>query len=62
MEKEVTWVATKAEDAEKFKQCELDVELPEYTVNLELLLNTRNCIVLYESMSLTMVKIHQHIK
>ena len=39
-----------------------EVELPEYTVALELLLNTREYAVLKDSMSFTMVKRHQSIK
>ena len=56
MEKKLVEVATKAEEAE------VEVELPEDIVTLELLLNTRDCVVLYESISLNRVKRYQQIK
>ena len=62
MEKEVVEVATKAEEAEEVEGVKAEVELPEYTVALELLLNTREYAVLKDSMSFTMVKRHQSIK
>ena len=43
MEKEVLEVATKVEEVEEAK---VEVELPEDTVTLEVLLNTRDCVVL----------------
>ena len=43
MVKEVVDVATKAEES---KEAKVETELPEDTINIELLLNTRNCVVL----------------
>ena len=43
MEKEVLQVATKAEED---KESEVEVELPEDTFNLKILINTRDCVVL----------------
>ena len=39
-------VATKAEEAEEVKEAEVEVDLPEDTVSLELLLNIRNCVAI----------------
>ena len=46
----------------KAKEAEVKVELPEDEVTLEVLLNTRDYVVLKESMSLTTVTWHQWIK
>ena len=46
MEKEVVEVATKAEEADEVEKSEVEVELPEDTVTMEILLNTKNCVVL----------------
>ena len=59
MEKELVKVNTKANEVEEF---EVEVELTEDIVNLGLLINTRDCVVLYESIYLTTVKRHQQIK
>ena len=59
MEKKVVKVNTKANEVEEF---EVEVELTEDIVNLGLLINTRDCVVLYESIYLTTVKRHQRIK
>ena len=39
-------VATKAEEAKEADVAEVEVELPEDTVTLEILLNTRDCAVI----------------
>ena len=43
MEKEVVEVSTKAKETE---EAEVEVDMPEDTVTLELLLNIRECVVL----------------
>ena len=39
-------VATKDEEADEVKETEVEVGLPEDKVTLELILNTRDCVVL----------------
>ena len=39
-------IATKAEEANEVKEAEVEVELPEDTITLELLLNTKDCVVI----------------
>ena len=56
MEEEAEEVATKAKDTD------VEVDLPENTVNLELLLITRDCVVPYATTSLTKVKRNHRIK
>ena len=54
--KEVVEVGIKAEEAEEVEESEIEVELTENTFTLEILLNTRDCVVVWASKSLTMVK------
>ena len=58
MEKEVVGVATKNDEAE---EAEVEVDLQEDKITLDVLPNTRDCVVLYESMSLNTVTRHQWI-
>ena len=46
MEKEVVEVATKEKKAEEVEEAEVEVDLAHDTVNMELILNTRDCVVL----------------
>ena len=43
MEKEVAEVSTKAEED---KEAEVEVDMPEDTVTMKILINTRDCVVL----------------
>ena len=59
MGKKVVEVANKAEEVEESK---VEVDTPEETVTMELLLNTSDCLVLYAYMSLTVIKSRQRNK
>ena len=50
------------EEAQQVEEDEVEVQLTEYTVILELLLNTRDCAVLLEAMLFTTFKSNQKIK
>ena len=39
-------VANKSEEAKEVEEYKVEVELPEDTITLEILLNTRDCVVL----------------
>ena len=62
MEKEVLEIATKAKEAKEVEKAEVEVEFIEDTVNMELLINTMDYVVLYESIYLTTVKRYHRIK
>ena len=47
MEKEVVEVATRAKEKEEVKKAKVDVELSEDTVTLKIIINKRECVVLY---------------
>ena len=55
-------MATKSKEAEEVDEVKVALELPENTIALELILNKRDGVVLYVSMSLTKVTRHQRIK
>ena len=58
-------VATKDEEYMEFEQVEqaqVEVEIPDDIVTLKILINTKDYIVLQESMYLTMVNLHQRIE
>ena len=65
MEKEVLELANQDEEANEAKEVEeseAEIDLPEDIFTLEILLNTRDFVVLYASLYLTTVKRHQRIK
>ena len=55
-------IATKSKEAKEVEKAEVEVEFIEDTVNMVLLINTMDCVVLYESMYLTTVKRYHRIK
>ena len=55
-------LATKNKEADETEDTKLEVEIPYYTANMDLIINTRECVMPQETMSLTDSKMHQHIK
>ena len=56
------WVTNNSKGPEEVEKVEVEVYLPEDAVNMEILLNTRDCVVFKGSMSLTTVKSYHQIK
>ena len=62
MEREVVEVATKAEEAKEVEEVKVDVELPEDTINMEIIIKTSDWVLLYESIYFNTFTRHQRIK
>ena len=53
---------TNNKEADEAEDTKVEVEIPYYTANMDLIINTRECVVPQETMSLTDSKMHQNIK